>query len=406
MVTALGKTSLSFTAIKSMVLTSVVLLAPPAQAQGDFVFDGKAGFVVSHIEYALSHDAEETGACPDGMSLNIEEIYKMTPEGQRREGESDQEYTQRLFGGAFAFGRGPNGEDMCMNPEAGSPDPHFRSAEVPDTQVYGINIDGHVSTMDNPAPGSCPHNDLVGMNGERGIDNQFFRAVGCIHAYQPTGSAPGFVIEMLTGAWSILITLSDVDDIHNDDYVEVGFYANADPIQITGNHEPLEWATYAVDQDPRFQARARGRIVDGVLTTDPVDVRFRKVTNSILLERPLRDAVARMTLSEDGTLEGYLAGYADVEEIYDSEFAFRNGLDGIERDGRPANPRLISISAGGKARTLGYTCNGIYHALWEHADGHPDPETGQCTSISTQYRIKAIPAFVVDEPEIQVSVAE
>jgi hypothetical protein len=30
------------------------------------------------------------------------------------------------------------------------------------------------------------------------------------------------------------------------------------------------------------------------------------------------------------------------------------------------------------------------------ADGDRDPKTGQCTSISTQYRIKAVPAFVVD----------
>ena len=30
------------------------------------------------------------------------------------------------------------------------------------------------------------------------------------------------------------------------------------------------------------------------------------------------------------------------------------------------------------------------------ADGHRDPKTGQCTSISTQYRITAIPAFVVE----------
>ena len=393
-------------AITGLALVALAGHPPAAGAQADFVIEGEAGFVVSHIEYALSHDAEETGACPDGMSLNIEEIYRMTPEGMQREGESVQDYTQRLFGEAFRFGTGPNGENLCMNPEAGGPDPHHRSAVVADTPVFGINRDGHISTATSTAPGSCPHVDLVGMDGERGIDNQFFRAVGCIHAYQPTGSAPGFVVEMLTGAWSILITLSDVDDIRNDDYVEVGMYANADPIQVSAAQEPIEYATYAVDQDPRFQARARGRIVDGVLTTEPVDVRFRKVTNSILLERPLRDAVVQMTVGEDGVLEGYLAGYAGVEELYDSEFGFRNGLEGLERSGEPADSRLISVSAGGKARTLGYTCNGIYHALYEHADGHPDPETGQCTSISVQYRVKAIPAFVVDAPTELTSAAD
>jgi hypothetical protein len=50
----------------------------------------------------------------------------------------------------------------------------------------------------------------------------------------------------------------------------------------------------------------------------------------------------------------------------------------------------------GAARVLGHTCNGAYYALHELADGHPDPESGKCTSISTQYRLETIPAFVVD----------
>jgi hypothetical protein len=58
--------------------------------------------------------------------------------------------------------------------------------------------------------------------------------------------------------------------------------------------------------------------------------------------------------------------------------------------------RLIFGSANGQARVLDHTCNGAYFELKRLADGHRDPKTGQCTSISTQYRIKVIPAFVVD----------
>jgi hypothetical protein len=49
----------------------------------------------------------------------------------------------------------------------------------------------------------------------------------------------------------------------------------------------------------------------------------------------------------------------------------------------------------GAARVLGYTCPGIYFALYEYADGDPD-QAGRCMSISTQYSFAAIPAFVVD----------
>jgi hypothetical protein len=52
----------------------------------------------------------------------------------------------------------------------------------------------------------------------------------------------------------------------------------------------------------------------------------------------------------------------------------------------------------GRAGALGHSCNGAYYALYQAADGHRDPATGRCTSISTQYRVRVAPAFVVDAP--------
>jgi hypothetical protein len=148
-----------------------------------------------------------------------------------------------------------------------------------------------------------------------------------------------------------------------------------------------------MDQDPRFRAKTHGRITNGVLTTDPVNVRFHNVTNSIRTERPLQHARLQMTLSEEGVLTGYLAGYTPVEAMYDYAFGFRNGKNGA---GEPSPLPLRFGTANGAARVLGYTCPGVYHALYRYADGDPDPQTARPTSISTQYRISAIPAFVVD----------
>jgi hypothetical protein len=39
---------------------------------------------------------------------------------------------------------------------------------------------------------------------------------------------------------------------------------------------------------------------------------------------------------------------------------------------------------------------GLYYALKRNADGMPDPRTGRNTGISMAYRIKAVPAHVVD----------
>ncbi len=402
-----------------------------AHAQASFVDNGEAGFVVSHFEYALSHDAEETGACPDGMTQGFRGLAaaagaaagqggqagqagqlfgqgQQPGQGQPGQGQggqagqlfgqggqsgdaaSQEEATRRFFE-RFASA---NGKNLCMNPEAGEPDPNFRTVSAPNIAVYGIDLDGQVSSVDGQAAaGTCAHDDFVGMNGEAGVDNQFFRVVGCSNSYQSTGQSNGYVTEMLTGAWGILITLSGVDDIKNDDSIEVGIYANADPIQLSPSREPLANATYAIDQDPRFRAKAKGRIVDGVVTTEPVDVRFHKVTNSIRLERPLKAARLQLTLSEDGTLEGVLAGYTGVEDMYDLQYGFRNGKNGA---GEPADLALKLISSNGQAGVLGHTCNGAYYALHANADGHLNPETGKCTSISTQYRLAAIPAFIVD----------
>lgn len=356
----------------------------------DFVRNGEAGFVVSHIEYALSQDAEETGACPNGLSLQMEEIFKLTPIGRRTPGESDEAYQQRLEDGREALSTLEGGENICMHPELAEPDPHFRTVESSDVPVYGISLEGAETFGADPALA------FPALEGDGRVENQFFRTVGCSRSWQSRGQSNGYVIEMLTGAWGIVFSLSGVDDITNDDQVEVGIHANGDPIQLSPSREPLEYATYIIDQDPRFQARTRGQIRDGVLTTEPIDVRFHQVVNGMLLERTLRDARLQVTISEDGELEGYLSGYTPVEDMYDYQFGYRNGMDPT---GGPAPLQRRIGSANGAAYVLGHTCHGVYHALYENADGHPDPETGQFTSISTQYKIEAIPAFVVDTME-------
>jgi hypothetical protein len=54
-----------------IVLSSVALAA---DVQTNPFQDGKAGFVVSDIGYALSRDAKETGACPNGMTSGLYQL--------------------------------------------------------------------------------------------------------------------------------------------------------------------------------------------------------------------------------------------------------------------------------------------------------------------------------------------
>lgn len=367
--------------------------APVADADlmREIVRNGEAGFVVTRISYSLGPDAKDSGACPNGMNGGVRgliEAYAKSPAGQRKPGESDRAYQGRLNMSVFTA---PNGKNLCMNPEAGAPDPGWRmvSGKVP---VDGLDLDGQDGGR-KPAAGTCAHENFQGTHGERGIDNQFYRMIGCTTGYQSTGQANGFDTEMYTGSWGILIRVRGIDDLRNDPDVEVGIYANADPIELSAARTALPYATYAAMQDPKYRATTRGRIVDGVLTIDPVDVRFVNYVNSMKDDRILRDARLRLRFTPDGGAEGFLGGYWPIESAYDLSFGSRSSQ---AAKGGLAPERLRIGTAMGRAGALGHSCHGAYFALQAAADGHRDPATGRCTSISTQYRIKVAPAFVVD----------
>ncbi|MFV8816416.1 hypothetical protein [Haliea sp. E17] len=366
-----------------LVVLAAAAAVPPCtlSAEPGFVRDGRAGFVVSYIEYALADDFSENGACPAGSPLNLVEIHQLTPQGQRRPGESDEDYLERMQQAARQLGTSADGQDLCMHPEVAAPDPHFKTVAGSAVPVWGIDLDGQSGAEDFP-----------GKEGGEGVDNQWYRVVGCSRSYQSAGQSNGFNIAMLTGSWGILFALEGVDDIRNDDAVTVHLYANGDPIRLSPAREPLAFATYTAKPEPRYSATTTGKIVDGVLTSVPVDVVFQNETNSMYNERPLRAARLQVSIDDAGTARGYLAGYTPVEAVYDFAYAFRSG---VKADGQLAPLPLRAGSANGAAFVLGHTCQGAYQALWANADAYPDPETGANTAISMQYRIEAIPAFVV-----------
>lgn len=350
----------------------------PAQTEQALIRDGEFGLVVSDFNFATS-DTEtlNTPACPNGPSLSFAEIFLQShPELTPNDDEGERRF-QRLALEEAARAR--DGQNLCMAPTLES-DAHFQTIQG-NMPVYGVDLDGQTSRAGgHPAPGTCAHDDFAGIGGNRGVDNQYFRAIGCIRGYQPGGLAYEFSREMLRGTWSILVALKGVESLENDADVEVRLYAGADPIQLGTNRQVLPFATYAASDDNRFRASTRGRIANGVLTTEPVDARFKYSANGDFYERPLRDARLHVTFAGDGSAEGYLSGYSPIDEIFQNQVSFNGNM-------------FVAVAA---ANAIGYTCHGLYAAFQTLADGNRDPVTGRCTSISTQYRISAVPGFVVD----------
>ena len=258
--------------------------------------------------------------------------------------------------------------DDCVDPGA-APDPGFLTLQSSGT-LDGFDLDG------GSGADSCEHAGFDGPAGESGIDDQLWRAIGCIRGFQK-GEIVDSVVESAVrdGSMTILVDVRDVDDPRNDDDVAVQVFASREAPPLGADGSVLPFGTLSIDPDPRFQGTVgRGRIVDGVLTAGPMDVRVRLNIQIVEGELSFRDAYMRLAIAPDGSARGGLHGYAPVDEVYDIF-------------GRQAG------TIGGK-EALGYLCAGLRRALDAQADGGRDPATGHCDSISTSYRLGGVPAFV------------
>ena len=328
------------------------------------------GFVISMWRDEIPDVAPEH--CPDGLNLNEREYFDI-PRGAVREARERLGSLQAAEDEVFP-------PDACRDPLA-QPDPGFITFDA-DVPLAGLDLDGVTSTR--AAGGQCAHDDFTGPDGRPGIDNQHWRLLGCTRGYQPDGQiqrgadSGSFIKEGIP----ILLEVTGVDDARNDDDVRVRLASSADIITLDAADGVVPWTSMDLYEDPAYVSEwTGGRIADGVLTTEPVDVRLRYRQQVIDFEYYFRDLQVRAEVLADGSLQGMIGAYWDIENM----FKLRN-------DHRTRNRH----TGRGASDALGYMCAGMYNALPRVADGHPDPETGQCTSVSTAYHFTAAPAFVID----------
>jgi hypothetical protein len=138
-----------------------------------------------------------------------------------------------------------------------------------------------------------------------------------------------------------------------------------------------------VHEDTMYHSEVfSGEIKDGIFTAGPVDAKLRFKVQAIDNHYYFKDLRIRAEMLPNGGMKGVLAGYWDIENTFD--FLTEVYIGPIHL-GRAA------------ANNIGYMCSGVYHALPKVADGHPDPETGKCTSMSTVIKFAAVPAFVLQQ---------
>ncbi len=329
---------------------------------------GTLGFVISQWYDALPE--VEPAQCPGGMNLPESEHFEIDMEafkaGVKELGY--REAQEKFFP-----------PDACSNPTA-QKDPGFETFDG-DVILAGLDLDGVDSKKGDGS--KCAHDDFRGPNGESGIDSQHWRLLGCTKAYQPDGQIDRLYKggNFIKEGYPMLIELEGVDDPKNDDDVKVRIYSGADPVTLGSSGEVLRDLSMPVHEEPKYWSEpAPGRIENGILTTDPVDLRLRFKQQVIDGEFYYRDARMRAELLPDGRLKGVLGFYWDADNFYT--------VNNDHKIGEYHSGRIA-------AETRGYMCAGIYNAIPKIADGHPDPETGECTSISAQMHFEGTPAFVI-----------
>lgn len=321
--------------------------------------DRTIGFALSSTRWGIYETKDGKQECPNGFNAGPRDQFKaLYPEG------------------GSVVGTQLERESAVRYPT--DKEDRFPYHEATGKVGLGLNLDGKVDA-----------NDFTSPDGETGIDNAFFKSVGCIRMFRGEASYAHFtelwVREFNTNR--ILIELTDVDSLENDDHVVVSMYRGKDKLIMDVNGKKvMPGASNRIDErfSKRYTQRLTGKIENGVLTTDPADVHWAW---SSWYAEPydyfFKQARFKLKLDPSGeTAEGLVGGYADIT-------TFRHTL---LRGYSTHHSGYGDMSQPSMAR-----------ALERNADGIPD-ENGKNTAISTSLVVKFTQVFI-QHPDPKVATA-
>lgn len=254
--------------------------------------------------------------------------------------------------------------NIYANPFA-QPDPEIKLVKGKDG--YGFNLDSKVG----------PNDFIDPETKENGVDNGYFRAVGCTHNYHI--SAPDYALypyaqwdgtRDTSGAW--LVDVSGVDNWQNDDDVTVTIDKAIDAITRDANGNTMRNLTFRADPSSRSKNVVKGKIVNGQISTQPFTMHF-VADPFVMPEFHLEKAMLRAKIKDDGSMFAYLGGYHDWMKIY-----------------------WVAAQGGWTfEHSTGIDLPGNYYALKKLADFDADPKTGQNRGISGTWSFDAVPAYII-----------
>ncbi|HET7085630.1 MAG TPA: hypothetical protein VFI23_12715 [Rhizomicrobium sp.] len=354
------------------------------------------GFVVGSYEYAFRYGGRvgfsrageiEPGVdCPHGSTLHFsnpeqtrkavarqpwrvphEAEYVAEPPGLDQV-RSPLETRFGIWVRALAYRGYRRGIETYVNPFAaedpGQPEVNSRIGD-------GFNLDGKTGPR-----------DFVSPEGEKGIDNNLYRAWGCDLPWRGNGNATLDMRandKMQEGLYTMVVRVSGSQDPMNDSdaVIEIGY----SPDKIVKDAR----ANLAVDYSYRIlksaqYTRMKARIKDGVVESEQVaELHSPRIAwfYDQTGDADFHQGRLRLKMAADGSsATGLVGGYRNWRDLYaENTFAQDGGQQGVrEHEDHVA----------------------LYYALRRNADGIYNDKTGRYDGISAAYRLKLTSAFVVD----------
>jgi hypothetical protein len=124
--------------------------------------------------------------------------------------------------------------------------------------------------------------------------------------------------------------------------------------------------------------KLKAKVKDGVVETEQADIHMPQIAWFYNQTRDafFRQGRIRVSPASDGTAAGLVGGYRDFRDVYTQNvFTQSGGVQGVRE-----HEDHVSL----------------YYALRRNADGMLNAKTGRYDGISSVYRLKLVPVFVVD----------
>jgi len=273
-----------------------------------------------------------------------------------------------IWNRALAYRAYKRGIETYVNPWAAD-DPG--QPQVTTSIGDGFNLDGKIKPS-----------DIVSPDGEKGVDNNLYRAWGCDAPWRGNGNATLDLRandKMQEGLYTIVFRVSGNQDPMNDSdaTVEIGY--SPDKLVKDARGGIAQDYSYRILQ-PMEYTKLKARIVNGVVETEQVEhlhsprIAWFYDQNG---DTNFTKGKIRIRMAPDGlSANALVGGYRNWRELYtENTFAQDGGQQGIRE-----HEDHVSL----------------YYALRRNADGMYNETTGKYDGISSVYRMKLTSAYVVD----------